>query len=787
MTYSRDSAALACYGLLHDIASFGRWAGVEVTPDMLKRLRGEDKPADAPIIALAARLAAAHERELPQPSSALLSVFSRLQLTEKSSTPKGYMPIQPLSLSKKTFEPLSERELTNTERDKKALWRDFIENMDKLRGINHSEAYVEALQSLLFRYGWCVPSRFSPEGDVSLYDHSRITAALAACMSGLENEVAERLLKKTDATPVAVFVEGDISGIQRFIYSIPMSGAAKQLRARSLYLQLLTEFVARYILRQFGMPMTNMVYAGGGHFYLLLPPYAAEKLNDMRRAIEQLLLDHHDGELYIAIGHTVLTAQDFSHEKFDVKWRELKEAIGAVKSRRYHSQDTTVLTNFFAPRQLQDEFLARSIERDARDDDDEPQSNLGKSFVEFAKQLKSAEAIVIGYLDAPKLATGKGMNALFNELGFTVGLVYSSFKQIYYPTFKNLAYAMVVGLRELPDWHLCAEVSLNAEGCPVAPVLRYTVNETPMVNDDYRPADFDELSEASEGIKRLGVLRMDVDNLGTLFSNGFKRKLANGQVDSIASLTRVASLSVALSLFFEGWVGELCRSINEQKRLIGNEKSETSKGLQVSTVYPIYSGGDDLFIVGSWDVLPELARRIQEDFARFALGNRDVHISAGITLHVSKYPLFLAAEDAEGALKAAKQGSKNAITFLGETVSWTKWDRVIAHCQTLYDLVKLKEGINRSFLRLIMQFHADYEAQRKQQRIGKNGQKQVLWGPWMWRSAYQFTRFAERHKAHESTIKELHKQFQEDEFYGIVLAGIAARWVDALTRSNEGE
>src|SRR5436189_16445 len=83
---------------------------------------------------------------------------------------------------------------------------------------------------------------------------------------------------------------------------------------------------------------------------------------------------------------------------------------------------------------------------------------------------------------------------------------------------------------------------------------------------------------------RLRILRMDVDDLGDLFGQRLRR------VTGIAGLAYTAALSAALSRFFEGWVGQLCRQAN----------LDSSQG----SVYPIYSGGDDLFIVGSWHLLP---------------------------------------------------------------------------------------------------------------------------------------------------------------------------------------
>ncbi|MCS7222919.1 MAG: hypothetical protein N0A15_16765, partial [Anaerolineae bacterium] len=65
---------------------------------------------------------------------------------------------------------------------------------------------------------------------------------------------------------------------------------------------------------------------------------------------------------------------------------------------------------------------------------------------------------------------------------------------------------------------------------------------------------FEVMEVQSKGIQRLGVLRMDVDNLGKLFAEGFGEN---------ATLSRVAALSFAISLFFEGWVEVLAERVGK--------------------------------------------------------------------------------------------------------------------------------------------------------------------------------------------------------------------------------
>jgi len=280
------------------------------------------------------------------------------------------------------------------------------------------------------------------------------------------------------------------------------------------------------------------------------------------------------------------------------------------------------------------------------------------------------------------------------------------------------------------------------------------------------------------------VLRMDVDDLGYLFGQGFRGK-ENGKERHLTTLARIAGLSSLMALFFEGWVGELCRRVNEENR---DRKTDV--------LYTIYSGGDDLFIVGAWDVLPGLARTIREDLGRFAAGNPYVHVSAGITLHGGKYPLYLAADDAAGALESAKevQGTKgepnkDALTFLGHSQKWDKWKDVEDYQKDLYDIVEHYK-VGRSLLQVLQRMYAQYcdvrdaLAERGGLRA-RNGHEQTVWGPYMWQSAYLLTRLADRVGSDvKDRVLELRDRLSANNFRAIETVGLAARWAEALTRST---
>jgi len=728
-------------------------------------------------LALADRLAAANERQKSsdQHPKALISVFSTIRTTH---TERQYVPLHSLELTSAALFPT--KNIIAEEKEYQTLWKEFSHQAQQLSKETDLATYVEALQGLMQRYCWCIPSAYyGSEPDISLYDHSRITAALAACLTTTNDAAVMHLLRSWDKTktPIATFIEGDISGIQRFIYTIPTSGAARQLRARSLYLQLLTDTIARFILRQFDMPLTNLIYSGGGRFYLLLPAHT--NLQPVREQLDELLLKHHDGDLYLALGQTELAAQDFMPERFQQKWVEVGQSTAQNKRRRFGQMSPTDIFNqVFEPRGYygNHEFSKRRDDRENPLDEEDwkPYSAFGSSLDAFGRVLPRANFILLGEV-VPQEQEPGSFQAVLNELGASVILLddeghllddEGQWKRLNRSGLLKLDRAIVMGMQQAPDGEILA-ITRQHFNCPVAGRVRYTVNVIPEKKDG-STAGFTELQQSSKGLKRIGVLRMDVDNLGQLFAGGFRG--ADGK--SRASLARVASLSFALSLYFEGYVGELCQKMNAKYR----------QEVGIEAVYTVYSGGDDLFIVGRWDVLPELAAQIREDFRKYACNK--VHISAGITLHGGKYPLYRAAEEASDALDSAKNlPGKDGICFLRQPLKWEQWTDVLDLRDELLDLTDTGNA-KRSLIQTLLQLHTDYETALQETRKTRTGEQQLAYGPWLWRSAYQFTRIAERSGVAKERIQRLHDGLKKDNFKGIALAGITARWVDALTRKE---
>ena len=244
-------------------------------------------------------------------------------------------------------------------------------------------------------------------------------------------------------------------------------------------------------------------------------------------------------------------------------------------------------------------------------------------------------------------------------------------------------------------------------------------------------------------------------------------------------------------MFFEAWVPHRCR-----------ERNLFPQGRD--TVYLTYAGGDDLFLVGGWSVLPELARQIREDFCRY-VGGDHVTVSAGIAIEHARYPLYQLAQDAKHALddraKAYRRpGSrdKDAVCFLGTTMGWEQFAEVTRWKDELLKLLDPPSGprpLPRGFLGRLSEIHAVYadNAALRRRLFRKKAIDQaqmaelIQYDRWQWRLVYQLGRFQERYPHWAEPIGQLRLAIAREREGLIGVLHVLARWAALLTREGDSD
>lgn len=218
----------------------------------------------------------AYRRELP-----LDAVFTHLN----GSHPGWMMPAQPqdgsLKLPQKS-QPLSA-----------AVYAEAVHTLEEqLPQLQPQPEQLGKLLGLLETQLGCFPSSIYPGdgADISLFDHAKTTAAIAACLSEYVQANHITNLRKTlfeqknDFCRKGVFLlyTADFSRIQKFLYTVRTENALRSLRSRSFFLELFMEHYLDELLAGCGVSRANLIYSGGGHCYVLLPNTAEDLrlLND---------------------------------------------------------------------------------------------------------------------------------------------------------------------------------------------------------------------------------------------------------------------------------------------------------------------------------------------------------------------------------------------------------------------------------------------------------------------------------------------------------------------------
>jgi CRISPR-associated protein Csm1 len=544
------------------------------------------------------------------------------------------------------------------------------------------DGMVDSLTSLLHKYLWCVPSDTTQEmRDVSLSDHLKSTCALAACMYKYHEEVGwDEELVKDDEAPRFLLVCGDISGIQKYIYgiaSVGHGGVAKRLRGRSFRISLLTEAVALRLLKELGLPQACKIIAAGGQFYLILPNTESAKkaVEGVRKSISSWMLEEFCGELAVSMAYAEFNGAKLAQGEFDHVLQEVRQKIARAKQRKF--EDVIVEGEKVFDLEFQGAGVCPVCGINPSRGVSEPEGPLPCDCCEQDSEI-GTKLISAGWL---VFSEQQGSNAVAM---FEDPVIYASLAS---------DEAELRRLKPIMSYSLKGATLVSEVPCGFAPYAGYVArwkgleeyNEAVARNsriaeyEDYSDEalrsgqavkSFTALAYQSRGAKLLGVLRADVDHLGLIFTMGLKGK---------ASLSRLATLSTMMNTFFA----------HELVKMVEREFPDT---------YVAYAGGDDLMLVGPWDQTLKLAKRISDDFKRFAASNPDITISAGIGTFKHRVPIATTSVLTGEILEAAKDAGRNRLSVFGTTFTWDRYDDVERWTERLISGIESDTPISKGFL-----------------------------------------------------------------------------------------
>ena len=528
--------------------------------------------------------------------------------------------------------------------------------------------------------------------DVSYYDHVKLTAAVAACfyLYDKEKEIKDykkEYFSKADRnTKKFLLVSGEFSGIQNFIYTISSKMAMKSLRGRSFYLELFAEHIIDEILSELELSRVNLLYSGGSHFYLLLPntEKSKEVLEQYKEKINSFILEKIGPIIYFEMVYTETSAEELGNglskdvkdeNKIGELFKKTSAKVSKEKLNRYSlDQLKELLDENSSINEVKSYTKECNICKKAEDE---------KILENNAKHFGDEDGIELcdsckGYINL-----GKDISKLYHTNDkFVIEKDCEKFeKGVIFPKYLEGYVSILINdknyiLKNMDKIHRYYAINSNYTGdklCKNIWVGNYNIT----VKDESGKEnliEFKNLVKKSKGIERLAVFRADVDNLGTLFQSGFENKDSKEPYKNV-TLSKSVVLSRYLSDFFK-------RKINlilEKKDAIKDTNELFKKYCDIicednsnpRDIVIVYSGGDDVFAIGTWNDIIEFSVDLRTAFKEFT--NDKITLSAGIGFFYENYPIHQMAEktgNLESLAKANKDSSgkiiKDSVALFGE-------------------------------------------------------------------------------------------------------------------------
>lgn len=460
----------------------------------------------------------------------------------------------------------------------------------------------------------------------------------------------------------------DISGIQNFIFDIKSDGAAKALKAKSLFVLKLGQYIVKTFQNVFDD--THVFYEGGGNA-LISVKTDDEQISTVVKHFQTI----NEEGLQVAIAYSAFEDKDFKSISV-----ELMSILNIKKNRQFFETHSKSLKNLYP-------------------------------WEKYADHLFKAENF--------------------------------SFKLKSHKDYEEI------------------------------PVIISDLAEDPIMitpRKGLKNLDFTEIArdESIKGADYIGALKMDIDNLGSVFE----------KIDNTSSFQLISNL---ISKFFKE---EIHRIINTYYK---------------NKIYVVFSGGDDCFFIGKWSILIHLAIEIRDNFDKYVkeaekketdfqgTGIDQISLSASVVIANHKFPMSKIGYIAEEELHNAKYNSKNknSISIFGYVLGWSELLKAKELMELLVDLVENKDE-SRSLIQYVIKSHKGFEPLL---RNAKSGKVNI---PKVWRLKYYLRNIKTNN---ENTVEEIFSNYEKaiiDAFmgrnnYNPDLYIVAARWAELLTKNKESE
>jgi CRISPR-associated protein Csm1 len=567
------------------------------------------------------------------------------------------------------------------------LWNALLDGVRRIpkSHLANLPLWLDHFDSLWLTVTHAIPSAtaFGVKPEVSLYDHSKATAALATALwrwhRARGTEEVHHLRDGWGDSKI-LLVQGDFFGIQNFIFAEggeTQKNAHKLLRGRSFQVSLLAECAALKLLDALALPPSAQIINAAGKF-LIVAPNTADASAAVARCRQELnawCLEHAYGEIGVGLASTPASCDDFSTGRFGELQQRLFTALDVAKHRRFDlcAADTVSVFNGFLDRFDNTLGVCRINGRHPADAAPSARrayalSTLADDQIRIGEELtRKARLLVARHTTALPSPLG------LDYFGYRLAIVPAADESGQYGELVRNGALLRTWDFDAADadggvWRGYARRFVNShvprfDAEDVRTAEKYGAWQDDVVPgqiktlhhlacEDRRPTD----GERWQGEIALLTLKGDIDDLGDMFQNGLEKP----------TFAKMASLSRQINAFFALWLPWYCEH--------GHDACQTAR---YRHTYTVFAGGDDFFLIGPWESTLALAGELREKFSAY-VANPRLSFSAGLTMTHPRTPVRHLARSAEKALHDAKRlPGKNAASLWRHAIPWRDWHTLL--------------------------------------------------------------------------------------------------------------
>ncbi len=474
-------------------------------------------------------------------------------------------------------------------------------------------------------------------------------------------------------------IKGDISGIQDFIFNVQSKGAAKSLRARSFFIDALGLLAETHILNRFGLNKNARIFNGGGNFYLKIPEKKWDK-QIFEDILNYFLTPFHNTQLSINLSYIEYDGQDYGKAIFDLNRKVNVQKLSKFKNAGF------LFTPFEKTDHLAQQKFINFSSNLVRNNFYEIKPNPNS--LPYPDMVKHDKIIAFGY----ELQLMNNPSSSSNRIFSSVPVWNEEMKKKYQ--------------------HLFDKETL--EGIKPGNVLEFE--------------HLAEIAKSRTGSAKIAALKLDIDNLGSLFRQIQDEQQNRLLSEKISEFFTNNFFNIIQKESFSYQVHQKDQNGNKiysVKTLTISNKEKKYKEYQLKTLqepfkenlYVVFAGGDDSYIIGAWDAILAFALRLKEAFDEYEENEirkqlsalqHPITFSAAIVITDDHFPIIKMSETAEDRLHQAKtiiesvpdasgKFMKNKVSFLNHIFSWDEFKQV-NELKNIFLKMILKYGEERAFL-----------------------------------------------------------------------------------------